>query len=89
MKNKTKNKTKNSKNILGVRRAKKNEKIDNLPKISILKTLQVKVTQMELDVDDELFEKFAKIGLSMVKNDKKALFNYAMNKALDNRIDSI
>ena len=80
---------KKSKNILGVRRAKKNEKIDNLPKISILKTLQVKVTQMEIDVDDELFEKFAKIGLSMVKTDKKALFNYAMNKALDNRIDSI
>jgi hypothetical protein len=83
------NKTKKSKNILGVRRAKKNEKIDNLPKISILKTLQVKVTQMEIDVDDKLFEKFAKIGLAMVKNDKKALFNYAMNKALDNRIDSI
>lgn len=84
-----KNKTKKSKNILGVRRAKKNEKIDNLPKISILKTLQVKVTQMEIDVDDELFEEFAKIGLSMVKYDKKALFNYAMNKTLDNRIDSI
>jgi hypothetical protein len=83
------NKTKKSKNVLGVRRAKKNEKIDNLPKISILKTLQVKVTQMEIDVDDKLFEKFAKIGLAMVKNDKKALFNYAMNKALDNRIDSI
>lgn len=80
---------KKSKNILGVRKAKKNEKIDDLPKISILKTLQVKVTQMELDVDDKIFEKFAKIGLSMVKNDKKALFNYAMNKALDNRIDSI
>ena len=80
---------KKSKNILGVRKAKKNEKIDNLPKISILKTLQVKVTQMEIDVDDELFEKFVKIGLSMVKYDKKALFNYAMNKALDNRIDSI
>jgi hypothetical protein len=44
---------------------------------------------MELDVNDELFEKFAKIGLAMVKYDKKALFNYAMNKALDNRIDSI
>jgi hypothetical protein len=80
---------KKSKNVLGVRRAKKNEKIDNLPKISILKTLQVKVTQMEIDVDDKLFEKFVKIGLAMVKNDKKALFNYAMNKALDNRIDSI
>jgi len=84
-----KSKTKKSKNILGVRKAKKNEKIDDLPKISILKTLQVKVTQMEIDVNDELFEKFAKIGLDMVKNDKKALFNYAMNKALDNRIDSI
>jgi hypothetical protein len=84
-----KSKTKKSKNILGVRRAKKNEKIDDLPKISILKTLQVKVTQMELDIDDELFEEFVKIGLSMVKTDKKALFNYAMNKALDNRIDSI
>ncbi len=80
---------KKSKNILGVRKAKKSEKIDNLPKISILKTLQVKVTQMEIDVDDKLFEKFVKIGLAMVKNDKKALFNYAMNKALDNRIDSI
>jgi hypothetical protein len=80
---------KKSKNILGIRKAKKSEKIDNLPKISILKTLQVKVTQMELDVDDKLFEKFAKIGLAMVKTDKKALFNYAMNKALDNRIDSI
>jgi hypothetical protein len=84
-----KSKTKKSKNILGVRKSKKNEKIDNLPKISILKTLQVKVTQMEIDVDDKLFEKFVKIGLAMVKNDKKALFNYAMNKALDNRIDSI
>jgi hypothetical protein len=84
-----KNKTKKSKNILGVRKAKKNEKIDDLPKISILKTLQVKVTQMEIDIDDGLFEKFAKIGLAMVKTDKKALFNYAMNKALDNRIDSI
>jgi len=84
-----KNKAKKSKNILGVRKAKKNDKINNLPKISILKTLQVKVTQMEIDVNDELFEKFAKIGLDMVKNDKKALFNYAMNKALDNRIDSI
>jgi len=80
---------KKSKNILGIRKAKKSEKIDNLPKISILKTLQVKVTQMEIDVDDKLFEKFVKIGLAMVKNDKKALFNYAMNKALDNRIDSI
>ena len=84
-----KNKTKKSKNILGVRKAKKNEKIDDLPKISILKTLQVKVTQMEIDIDDKLFEEFVKIGLSMVKTDKKALFNYAMNKALDNRIDSI
>lgn len=78
---------KKSKNILGARRAKKNEKIDDLPKISILKTLQVKVTQMELDVDDELFEKFAKIGLGMVKYDKKALFNYAMNKALSNDLN--
>ena len=84
-----KSKTKKSKNILGVRKAKKNEKIDDLPKISILKTLQVKVTQMEIDIDDKLFEEFVKIGLSMVKTDKKALFNYAMNKALDNRIDSI
>lgn len=78
---------KKSKNILGARRAKKNEKIDDLPKISILKTLQVKVTQMELDVNDELFEKFAKIGLAMVKYDKKALFNYAMNKALSNDLN--
>lgn len=82
-----KSKMKKSKNILGARKAKKNEKIDDLPKISILKTLQVKVTQMELDVDDELFEKFAKIGLSMVRSDKKALFNYAMNKALSNDLN--
>ena len=72
------------KNQLAIRKAKKNEKIDNLPKITILSEKIVKHHQYEIDVDDSIFDMIAKEGLKLIKNDKEALFNYAFLKTLEN-----
>jgi len=62
---------------------KKTHKEETLGIIKILAERQVPYVEMDLDVDENTFNKIAKAGLIEIKHDKKALFNYAITKALE------
>lgn len=51
--------------------------------IKILAEREVPYVELDLDVDDDTFNKIAKAGLIEIKRDKRALFNYALLKALE------
>jgi hypothetical protein len=62
---------------------KKTPKPETLGTIKILAERQLQYVEMDLDVDGNTFNKIAKAGLIEIKRDKKALFNYAITKALE------
>ena len=62
---------------------KKNSQHKPLGCIKILAEREVPYVEMDIDVDDNTFNKIAKAGLIEIKRDKKALFNYALLKALE------
>jgi hypothetical protein len=63
---------------------KTNEHINKpLGVIKILAEREIPYVAMDLDVDDNTFDKIAKAGLIEIKRDKKALFNYAITKAFE------
>ena len=64
-----------------IQKRKKNEN-KPLGSIKILAEREVKYVELDLDVDDDTFDKIAKAGLIEIKHDKHALFNYAMLKAI-------
>ena len=47
----------------------------------------VKMVEMELEMDDSLIEPMKKYALETIRNDEKALLNYAVNKALEFYVD--
>ena len=62
---------------------KKTPKPETLGTIKVLAERQLQYVEMDLDVDENTFNKIAKAGLIEIKRDKKALFNYAITKALE------
>lgn len=57
-----------------------------LGQIKILAERNVRMVELDIDVDNKTVDKIAKIGLQMIKKDKQALFNYAFGEALKNII---
>jgi hypothetical protein len=51
--------------------------------IKILAEREIPYIEMDMDVDENTFNKIAKAGLIEIKRDKQALFNYAITKALE------
>jgi len=62
---------------------KKTHKEETLGTIKILAERQVPYVELDLDIDENTLNKIAKAGLIEIKRDKRALFNYALTKALE------
>jgi len=62
---------------------KKTHKEETLGTIKVLAERPLQYVELDLDVDENTFNKIAKAGLIEIKHDKKALFNYAITKALE------
>lgn len=62
---------------------KKTHKAETLGTIKILAERQVPYVELDLDIDENTLNKIAKAGLIEIKRDKRALFNYALTKALE------
>lgn len=62
--------------------------IGKLPVIKILAERKVDYVELDLDVDDEAVAVLAKAGLETIRNDKEALVNYAINRALKDLIEN-
>jgi hypothetical protein len=57
-----------------------------LGQIKILAERNVRMVELDIDVDNKTVDKIAKIGLQMIKKDKQALFNYAFVEAIKRSI---
>lgn len=75
-----------SKKILSAKRVPLSPKIGKLPAIKIIAERKVDYVELDLDVDDEAVAVLAKAGLETIRNDKEALVNYAIVKALKDLI---
>jgi hypothetical protein len=73
---------KKQKSILSAKRVPLSPKIGKLPAIKIIAERKVDYVELDLDVDDEAVAVLAKAGLETIRNDKEALVNYAITKAL-------
>ena len=51
-------------------------------KITLVKTSEQTAVRVIVDIDDDLYEALAKAGRQHIIKDKKACFEYALNKAL-------
>jgi hypothetical protein len=54
-----------------------------LGQIKFLGEREVKMVEMKFDMDDKASEMLAKVGLSLIKDDKNELAAYAFKKALE------
>jgi hypothetical protein len=75
-----------SKKILSAKRVPLSPKIGKLPAIKIVAERKVDYVELDLDVDDAAVAVLAKAGLETIRNDKEALVNYAIVKALKDLI---
>ena len=75
-----------SKKILSAKRVPLSPQIGKLPAIKIVAERKVDYVELDLDVDDEAVAVLAKAGLEAIRNDKEALVNYAINRALKDLI---
>ena len=57
-----------------------------LGQIKILAERNVRMVELDIDVDNKTLNKIAKIGLRMIRKDKQALFNYAFVEAIKRSI---
>lgn len=57
-----------------------------LGQIKILAERNVKMVELDIDVDNKTVDKIAKIGLRMIRKDRQALFNYAFVEAIKKSI---
>ena len=51
--------------------------------IKILAEREVRMVELELDIDDKVSEMLARAGLNLIRDDKKELAAYAFRKALE------
>jgi len=77
-----------SKKILSAKRVPLSPQIGKLPAIKIVAERKVDYVELDLDVDDEAVAVLAKAGLETIRNDKEALVNYAINRALKDLIEN-
>lgn len=77
-----------SKKILSAKRVPLSPQIGKLPAIKIVAERKVDYVELDLDVDDEAVAVLAKAGLETIRNDKEALVNYAIVKALKDLIEN-
>ena len=47
----------------------------------------IKMVEIEVDLEEDTIEKITKFALETIKNDKKALINYGVNKLLEKMIE--
>ncbi len=73
---------KKQKSILSAKRVPLSPKIGKLPVIKIMAERKVDYVELDLDVDDKAMAVLAQAGLETIRNDKEALVNYAITKAL-------
>jgi len=70
-----------------IRKIKRGEiNMAKLGQIKILAERNVKMVELDIDMDNKTLDKIAKIGLRMIKKDKQALFNYAFVEAIKRSI---
>lgn len=50
--------------------------------MNILKTRKVQFCELDIDCPDHVIDELATYGMTLIKDDKQALFNYAFNAAL-------
>lgn len=79
---------KKQKSILSAKRVPLSPQIGELPVIKILAERKVDYVELDLDVDEETVAMLAEAGLETIRNDKEALVNYAINKALRDLIEN-
>ena len=58
--------------------------MEKLGQITFLGDRKVDMVEMDFDVDDETLDLIAAHAIHMIEDDKPALFQYAMRKALEN-----
>ena len=75
-----------SKKNLSAKRVPLSPKIGKLPAIKIVAERKVDYVELDLDVDDEAMAVLAEAGLETIRNDREALVNYAIVKALQDLI---
>ncbi|NBW15630.1 MAG: hypothetical protein EBR82_47355 [Caulobacteraceae bacterium] len=59
----------------------------SLPAIKILAERRVTMVELDLDVPDKIHEDMLAYAADYIVSDKKALFNWAFNKALENFVN--
>jgi hypothetical protein len=74
--------------ILSAKRVPLSPEIGKLPAIRITAERKVDYVELDLDVEDEAVAVLAKAGLETIRNDKEALVNYAITKALKDLIEN-
>jgi len=57
--------------------------------IDVVKTEECKSVKITVNVDDDLYEAMAEAGRQHIVKDKKACFEYALNKALMEVIEEV
>jgi hypothetical protein len=73
---------KKQKSILSAKRVPLSPRIGKLPVIKIIAERKVDYVELDLDVDDKAMAVLAEAGWEAIRNDKEALVNYAITKAL-------
>jgi len=79
---------KKQKSILSAKRVPLSPQIGELPAIRIMAERKVDYVELDLDVDDKTMAILVEAGLETIRNDKEALVNYAINRALKDLIEN-
>jgi hypothetical protein len=61
--------------------------MDELGQINFLGEREVKMIEMKFDLDDDVADRLATIGLSKIKYDRDELCNYAIKKLLEEYVE--
>ena len=78
---------KKQKKILSAKRVPFNPNC-KLPVIKILAERKVDYVELDLDIDPKAMEVLVEAGLETIRNDREALVNYAINKALKDLVEN-
>lgn len=79
---------KKQKSILSAKRVPLSPQIGELPVIKILAERKVDYVELDLDIDDKAMEVLVEAGLETIRNDRDALVNYAINRALKDLVEN-
>ena len=63
------------------------EEKEAIGSFKILAERDVKMVEMDIDIDDELADKLVECALEEIKNDRGALLNYIINRALKRAVE--